>query len=247
MSGPLALYGFVRREDGLKTSPKGVQSGDIFLYHHGAETAAVVSAIPGRRCSPNPQDLVRHEEAVRAIFESQVILPAKYPHFLTAEALQKSLEEMDGNLRRVLRRVGSKSEYQVRVVMTEPEVEETPASRWNHFSRYILDRSRQFKYKHYFPLITEEAREAEFVEFADSVVKHITENLCCKASFWRGKSFQSEKVLLESFFWMKRTAEKEFEGHLEFLKSFYPNLRFGVVGPNPPYNFAQFEFAAKIK
>lgn len=246
MSKQLALYGFIRRKDGLRARLEGVDRGKCSLFYSGAESAAVVSWVKDKNFEPNPGDMLRHEEVIHQIFEKQVILPAKFPKIISVEALERSMDEMEGDLKKVLQRIVYKNEFHVRVLMTDPVIEEPPVAHYNTMSKFILENSSRYKYKHYFPLLTREAKEAEFVDYAETVVRHISQKLCTETTYWRGKSFQSEKVLLESYFWVRKHKTEIFEKCIQDLKKFYPNLRFSVMGPNPPYNFVQLEFVENL-
>ena len=202
MSKQLALYGFVRRKDGLRVRPEGVDRSRCSLFYSGEESAAVVSWVKDKEFAPNPTDMMRHEEAVNQIFDKQVILPAKFPKIITVEALERSMTEMEGDLKKVLQRIVYKNEYHVRVIMTDPVVEETPVSGYNQMSRFIMENSSRYKYKHYFPLLTKEAKEAEFLNYAEQVVNNISQKLCVKSMYWRAKSFSSDKILLDAVFWV---------------------------------------------
>jgi len=243
MSHQVALYGFIRRKEGLRIRPQGVEKAKCTLLYTGRDTAAVISLIKDKHFKPNAQDLVRHEEAVTSIFDKQVILPAKFPKIITIRALEKSMTDMEKDLAKVLRRIIYKNEYHVRIFMTEPSAEETPVVHWNAFSKFVLENAERYKYRHYFPLLTREAKQAEFVDYAESVVRHITQKICCHTTYWRGRSFHSEKVLLESYFWVRKHKSRPFEKNVEELKEHYPNLRFCALGPTPPYNFVQLDFA----
>lgn len=246
MSKQLALYGFVRRKDGLRIRPEGVDRGRCSLFYSGNESAAVVSWIKDKEFQPDPNDMLRHEEAVQKIFDKQVILPAKFPKIITVEALERSMAEMEGDLRKVLQRIVYKNEYHIRVIMTDPVAEEPPFGGYNQMSKHIMENSSRYKYKHYFPLLTKEAKEAEFVDYAETVVRHISQKLCIETTYWRGKSFLSEKVLLDSYFWVRKHKTEIFKKCIQDLKAFYPNLRFSVLGPNPPFNFVQLEFVENL-
>jgi hypothetical protein len=246
MSRRVALYGFIRKKDGLKIQPRGVDQGICTTFSAGRDSLAVVSAIRSRYFQPNPQDLLRHEEVVSRIFQKQVILPAKFPKILNLDALEHSMAEMEKDLNQVLQRIIYKTEYQIKVFMTEPVVEANPSFYYNAFSKFIMENSSRYQYRHYFPLLTKEGKEAEFVDYAETVVRHISQKLCSQTTYWRGKSFRSEKVLLESFFWVRKHRNRLFEKNFMDLRKFYPNLRFSILGPNPPYNFVQLEFVKTL-
>jgi len=246
MSQQVALYGFVRRKDGLRVHPEGVEGGRCTLLSAGREAVAVVSSVSHDRYEPNPLDMLRHEEVIERIYDKQVILPAKFPKVLSIDALERSMVEMEPDLNKVLQRIIFKSEYQVKVIMTDPILEETPTFFLNAFSKFIMENSGRYQYKHYFPLLTREGKEAEFVDYAETVVKHISQRLCSQVTYWRGKSFRSEKVLLESFFWVRKHRNRLFEDSIAELRRFYPNLKFSILGPSPPYNFVQLEFADSL-
>lgn len=227
--------------------PDGVNNQRISLLYTGQDAAAVISHIEDNQFKPNPSDMLRHEEAITRIFTRQVILPAKFPKILSLDALERSMADMDRDLNMVLRRIIYKSEYQIKIFMTDPAREDNGGGfMYNAFSRFVMENASRFKYKHYFPLLSREAKEAEFVDYAETVVKHISQQLCAQTTYWRGKSFQSEKVLMESFFWVRKHRSREFETVVEKLRSFYPNLRFSLLGPTPPYNFVQLDFAENI-
>ena len=246
MSPQVALYGFIRRKEGLRIRPRGVEKAKCVLLNSGPDTAAVISPIKDGHFQPNPQDLLRHEEVIEQIFNKQVILPAKFPKIITVQALEKSMSEMQKDLGKVLQRIVYKNEYQVRIFMTDPASEESPSYYWNAFSKFVMEQASRYKYKHYFPLLTREAKQAEFVDYAETVVKHISQKICSQTTYWRGKTFQSEKVLFESFFWVRKHKSRMFKKNIEELREHYPNLRFSVLGPNPPYNFVQLEFAENL-
>jgi hypothetical protein len=246
MSKQLALYGFVRRRDGLRIRPEGVDRGKCSLFYSGTDSAAVVSWVKDKEFEPNPVDMMRHEEVVQQIFDKQVILPAKFPKIITVEALERSMEEMQGDLKKVLQRIVYKNEYHIRVIMTEPAAEETSIGKYNEMSKYIMENSSRYQYKHYFPLLTKEAKEAEFVDYAETIVRHISHKLCIETTYWRGKSFLSEKVLLDSYFWVRKHKHEIFQNCVKELKAFYPNLKFSVLGPNAPFNFVQLEFVENL-
>ncbi len=245
MKERLALYGFVRRKDGLRIKPFGIQNNQCQLMYIGVDTAAVVSKVSDLRFKPGPQDMIRHEEAVQQIFKQQVILPAKFPKIIGIKALERSLSDMETDLNKVLHRIVCKFEYHVRVFMTGPSEKDIKNYAMNEFSRFVLKKSSQFKYKHYFPLLTKEAKEAEFIDYAETVIKHISQSLCLNTTYWRGKSFVSDKVLMESFFWVRKHKSLMFTRAIARLKEYYPNLKFSVLGPTAPYNFVQLEFAEK--
>lgn len=247
MSHQVALYGFIRRKEGLRVRLTGVQNAKCTLLYTGPDTAAVISLVKNKRFKPNPQDLVRHEEAVNNIFRKQVILPAKFPKIISIDALERSMAEMQKDLDKVLRRILNKNEFHVRIFMTDPSQEDTPVVHWNMFSRYVLAKAERYKYKHYFPLLTREAKQAEFVDYAESVVRDITQKICTYTTYWRGRSFHSEKVLLESYFWVRKNKSISFRENVQELKDHYPNLRFSVLGPTPPYNFVQLDFAENLQ
>jgi hypothetical protein len=165
---------------------------------------------------------------------------------MSVEALERSMSEMEGDLKKVLQRIVYKNEYHIRVIMTDPVVEEPPVAGYNQMSKFIMENSSRYKYKHYFPLLTKEAKEAEFVDYAETIVRHISHKLCIETTYWRGKSFLSEKVLLDSYFWVRKHKTEIFKKCIQDLKAFYPNLRFSVLGPNPPFNFVQLEFVENL-
>lgn len=246
MSDCLALYGFVRKKDGLNLRASGVEKQSCSLLDIGNEAAAVVSTIQSKTFQPNPQDLVRHDEVVAKIFKRQVILPAKFPKIMFQETLEKSMSDMAPDLNKVLRRVYNKCEYQIRVITTDPISDETSMNPLNYFSRHVMENAHRYQYKHYFPLLTKEGKEAEFVDYAEAVVKQISSSLCRHTTYWRGKSFQSDKVLLKSYFWVRKSKRKYFEQVVDDLKNSFPNLKFNVLGPTAPYNFVQLEFADSL-
>ena len=51
---------------------------------------------------------------------------------------------------------------------------------------------------------------------------------------------------MDSYFWVRKHKHDIFEKCVKELKKFYPNVRFSVLGPNPPYNFVQLEFVDKL-
>lgn len=241
MTQHVALYGFIRRKDGLRIHPRGIDHSRCFLFHVGGQTAAVVSLINLKNFQSNLANMVRHEEVVEKIFSKQVLLPVKFPKILTIRSLRKSLLELDPEVARVLQKIIFKNEYHVKVFLLEYAAGDKSSVYFNAFSKYIIENSSQYRYKHYFPILTKEAKEAEFLHYAEQVVNHLSQKLCSNAMYWRAKSFCSEKILLDSIFWVRRHRNDAFLEDVKQLKNFYPNLKLSVLGPRPPYNFVKID------
>lgn len=241
MSQHVALYGFIRRKDGLRVSLRGIDQSRCFLFHVGGDTAAVVSLVEAKGSQSNLTRMVRHDEVVHEIFSKQVILPVKFPKVVSLKSLRKNFEEMDNDIAYALRKIVYKEEYHVKVFLLDQGAGEMPSLYYNAFSRYILDHSSQYRYKHYFPILTQEAKEAEFLHYAEHVVGNISQTLTRHAAYWRAKSFCTERVLLDSVFWIRRHRVPFFEEECRKLRTFYPNLRLSLLGPRPPYNFVKLD------
>lgn len=246
MTHYLALYGFVRRKDGLRVRVCGVDRLRCFLFHAGGETAAVVSLTGVRGFTSSPAHLVRHEEIVDKIFARQVFLPVKFPKLLGLRALRRGLGELDGEISRVLQKIVFKDEYHVRVYLAEYGTASSPSAHFNAFSRFIIENSSEYRYKHYFPILTQEAREAEFLNTAEQVVNRISRKLSNHAVYWRAKSFCSERIMLDAIFWVRRHMGNRFLGDIREMKHFYPNLKISVLGPRPPYNFVSIDLKNRV-
>ncbi len=241
MSQHVALYGFTRRKDGLRVSLRGIDQSRCFLYHIGGDTAAVVSLVDSKEFNSNLTRMVRHDEVVHEIFSKQVILPVKFPKVVSLKSLKKNFQEMDGDIAYVLRKIVYKEEYHVKVFLLDSGTSEMPSLYYNAFSRYILDHATQYRYKHYFPILTQEAKEAEFLHYAEQVVGNMSQSLTRHAAYWRAKSFCSERILLDSVFWIRRHRVPYFKEECQKLRTFYPNLRLSLLGPRPPYNFVKID------
>jgi hypothetical protein len=241
MTQHIALYGFTRRKDGLRVHPRGVERSRCFLFHVGGESAAVVSFVDPERFQASPTNLVRHEETVERIFSRQVFLPVKFPKVLPLGALRKSLQRLDPELTKVLRKIVFKTEFQVKVYLLDDVSREEPSAYYNAFSRYILEHSSQYQYKHYFPILTQEAKEAEFLQYAENVVNDISKKLFENAMYWRAKSFCSEKILLDAVLWVRKHRVVRFLTVAGALRQHYPNLKISLFGPHPPYNFVTID------
>ena len=241
MTQQVALYGFIRRKDGLRVHPRGIDNARCFLFHGGGQSAAVVSLVKHKNFNSNPANMVRHEEVVEKIFSRQVFLPVKFPKLLVVKSLRKSMVDLDREISRVLQKIIFKAEYHVKVFLLDSANPIEPSGTFNAFSKYIMEHSSQYRYKHYFPILTKEAKEAEFLHYAEQVVNHISQKLCNRAMYWRAKSFCSEKILLDSIFWVRRHRTDAFLQDVKDMKSFYPNLKISVLGPRPPYNFVKID------
>jgi len=243
MTQHVALYGFIRRKDALRAHPRGIDNARCFLFHVGGQSAAVISLVNPKTFQSNLTNLVRHEEVVDNIFAKQVILPVKFEKILSIRSLRKSMLELDGEICRVLQKIIFKSEYHVKVFLLDYSAAAAgaPSGYYNAFSKYIIENASQYRYKHYFPIQTSEAKEAEFLHYAEHVVSNMSQRLCNHAMYWRAKSFCSEKVMLDSIFWVRRHKSDEFLNETKELRNFYPNLKLTVLGPRPPYNFVKID------
>lgn len=246
MSQHLALYGFVRRKDGLRAHPRGIDRSRCFLFHSGGHAAAVVSFVDPHHFQSNLANLVLHEETVQKVFAKQVFLPVKFPKVLSAVSLKRSLADLDSEILKVLQKIIFKTEFHVKVYLMDTPSNDLSCLYYNAFSRHLMEHSRQFRYKHYFPILTKEAKEAEFLHYAEQVVNDMSQRLCSHSMYWRAKSFCSEKVLLDSVFWVRKHRAASFLEDAKSLKKFYPNLRLSVLGPNPPYNFVKIDLKEHV-
>ncbi len=245
VSQHVALYGFIRKKDGLRVSLRGIDRSRCFIYHAGGESAAVVSIVDDGNFDSNLTRMIRHDEVIEQIFSKQVILPVKFPKVLTLKSLRKNFAELDQEITYVLRKIIYKEEYHLKVFLLDSGNTEMPSVYFNAFSRYILEHSAQYRYKHYFPILTQEAKEAEFLHYAEQVVGHISQRLTHHAAYWRTKSFSSERIILDSVFWIRRHRVSLFKEECKKLRLFYPNLRLSLLGPRPPYSFVKIDFKEK--
>jgi hypothetical protein len=238
MTQHLALYGFIRRKDNLRIQPDGVDFRRCFLFYVGGKSAAVVSLANPQKMTPNLTNMVRHDEAIESVFDRQVILPVRYPMVMTIPALKRYLVTMDRELTSVLQKLVFKSEFHIKIYLSNFDKQDDVAYYYNAFSKYILEHSSQYRYKHFFPTLTREAKEAEFVNYAELVISQISRKLCQHARYWRIKSFCSERLLSDAYFWVRKHQHDRFVEKSNFLKKHFPNLSISVLGPHPPYNFA---------
>ena len=237
----VALYGFIRRKDGLRTHPFGIDRSPCFLFHAGGQSGAVVSLVNPKTFRPGLTNMVRHEEIVHKVFNKQVFLPVKFPKVLSLTSLRRSMSDLDREIGRVLQKIIFKTEFHLKVFLLDQVNLEMPSLYFNAFSKYIMDHSSQFRYKHYFPILTKEAKEAEFLNYAEQVVNDISHKLCEKSMYWRAKTFSSEKILLDAVFWVRKHRAQGFTDEVASIKQFYPNLKISLLGPNPPYNFVKID------
>ncbi len=241
----VALYGFTRRKEGLRVRPQGVDRGSCLLYHAGGESAAVITPVDPKSFSTDATNMVLHEEAVETIAQKQVILPVKFPRIMTLRALKKNLSRLDPEFTRILRKIVYKAEFRVRVLLMDLNSARVPSIYYNAISQFFMERATQYQYKHFFPIMTKEAQEAEFVYSTEQIIQVITDRLCTSAMYWRAKSFHTDRVLMDAYFWTRRHQTGAFLREMSQLKSFYPNLHFSVLGPYPPYNFARIDLKKK--
>lgn len=246
MSQHVALYGFIRRRDGLRIHPKGIEGSRCFLFHAGGQSAAVVSFVNQEPSQTSLASMIRHEEAVERVSTKQVLLPVKFPKILSVYSLRKSLVDLDREIIKVLQKIIFKNEFHVKVYLLDQANRQAPSVYFNAFSKYILEHASQYRYKHFFPIPNDEAKEAEFIQYAEQVVNHISQKLCRYAMYWRAKSFCSERVMLDAVFWVRRHRTQTFLENTRMLKQLYPNLKISVLGPQPPYNFVKIDLKEHV-
>ncbi len=243
MTRQVALYGFVRYRDGLRVRPIGVGHSRCYLFYAGGASAAVISTVPSYSFEPSLSNMVSHDEVIEKIYRHQTILPARFPKLLSLKALEKSMSLMDDDISKALGKMLFKSEFRVKFLLAEERSWQDPSTRYfNALSKFFIENSSDSRYRHYFPILTQEAKEAEFMHYTETVIRHVSQRLSRFASYWRVRSFESETVFLDFFFWVRKSRKDPFLRDVDSLRRFFPNLRLNVLGPYPPFNFVNIDF-----
>ena len=220
------IYGIISSRPPLALNLNGLGQNPVYpISFRGI--AALVSDSPGRAYPLDEEHAVGHEAVVEEVMRSRTILPFHFNSILPGEGevmglLQKNYQALKGQLNRLANKV----EIGLRILWELPSM---PPLIWpkemGPGGRYLLSR------------LAEEKRNRQAMEEGEFFIRRIQMVLTPLCHEWTIQPFVTDRLLLSGAYLIDRKKADLFRAVVDRIEGKFPDLKFLVTGPWPPYNF----------
>lgn len=232
MADQYYVYAILNRDCPIPNGLGGLTGGAVLPVRY-RELAAAASIVDPENIRPTTENLLLHESIVESLRESGPGLPVRFGTILSdAESVERALAEQYEVLMDDLRRVGDKVELGISALWRNPpaDEEETPAADSASApegpgTRYLQARVADYR------------QEARLREKAETVAEGIDAVLSGHAVDRRATILPSPRVAVRAAYLLQPSHIDAFRASFEEARARFPELRFLLSGPWPPYTF----------
>ena len=168
------------------------------------------------------------------------LLPMRFGSFMkTSDDIAKMLEQNHDGFLQNLEKVENKFEFGLKVFGDSTKIQEhlkatTPVE------EKPLSENEGSKFKIYVNKKLQAHRlEERLLTFADTIVAEITQYLKQMEATSKIRKMASEYMLVDGVFLIKKNQQQQLVDAIGALQKQYPEIKFVLTGPWPPYNFVE--------
>lgn len=228
----MQLYAVVDSADPLVVPVEGIRGGVLYNIPH----RDIGAAVGGFTAAPGGIDgdvILSYAEAVERLMERYTVLPAKFPTVFdgedkVAEALVRNYTRLKDNLDRVR----GKLEFGVRAMWDAgkalaPEAAERPGCLPAAASGKYYMQTRVAGYR----------LERALREKADGCIRAMDSHFMGAAAEKMVEKTNGGRIVLSAAYLVEAERVRAFKEAFDGIKASFPELRFLLSGPWPPYSF----------
>ena len=235
------VYGIIEASQPLTFGRSGLAaSGEGVYTVHFNDIAAVISKTNVFIFDPTRENALAHEHVIESVMKTNTIIPMSFGTvFRTEDDIREVLKSIYGSLKEVLKQMGGKVEFGLKVSWDRDNVIEELKREDEEIHRFHLELTRKHLQSTYFARMQlGRMIDRGLSERSADFVREIYEGLrsVCVAS--RDNKPIGDKMIMNAAFLIERHREAEFDSAVNRIaKKFGDRLNFKYTGPWPPYNF----------
>ena len=229
--------------DVLLSRLKGISDADLFTVRYN-ELTAVVSEIKRSDLIADKSNALAFAQLLEILSQQFTLLPVRFGSILESEnAVTQMLGRNYQNIQQNLQKVENKNEFGLKIfcdsdaLKSELMTKSESIAKNTEVKDTIVAKSVYLEYVN--KKLKEHRQEELLSNYVDTIISDITQYLERLYAINKFKKMATQNNLIDAIFLIEKGNENELISSVKDLQKRYPDLKFVLTGPWPPFNFVE--------